>query len=83
MADSSTDELKPPSATKGVLERFHMHIDKFRETQQEMCFSLTANGNRIRKILNFQSFRSSSESFMDVTDRYSYFQGQLIGKSFD
>ena len=29
MADSSTDELKPPSATKDVLERFHMHIDKF------------------------------------------------------
>lgn len=35
MADSSTDELKPPSATKGVLERFHMHIDKFREAQQD------------------------------------------------
>ena len=29
VADSSTDELKPPSATKDVLERFHMHIDKF------------------------------------------------------
>ena len=56
MADVSADDFL--SATKCVLERFH--IDKFRETHQDAilnflkrkrCFSLTAN--RLRKMCNF------------------------------